>query len=325
MRAFSFQITRRLRPKLPAPIKQAKRLLEIKLGALSALGCKLVFILSSAIIASGCGYYYIKDRLELKSPAISNALADFKQLVVTAEQREVGFAGPLELAAAFKQEGYYDLLAALPESLAEQQKTLLVSAEIVNRSFWELEFASLNAVPVTRLSGGIFSPPEANLKPQLRRLTDKPVIVANAKVVINYKIRRGGDRLLLFDGARSISYQQVYQGVRELNHRPDAMSEIDRLIRLNYDRFAYELNFAADPVELNFEVGKNNRAWLRWMPFLKGNQQIIKAIRLAQGGNFASAITGWLVVAFEPADLARGLEVYLENRASSFFNIGQGL
>ncbi|MBL0691351.1 MAG: hypothetical protein JJV97_03380 [SAR324 cluster bacterium] len=271
------------------------------------------------ISITGCSYYLSKDRLYSHERGSIQRLSSFKYIYIDANKRDYNFPSRIDLAKSFRKQNYFRIISELPTDEKLLALTLVINSKVSFAKFWEL-----NLDPLAEVNGDPNKLESILLTAKIKADDDSlyPSIVSNSLLKLRFKLSSAKDGIILLDTEKSLAFQQIYQGKEVVKDRPDGQQEFDRLVKLGFDRFAYQLNFNKKEEFIHLEAGLANSFIRKMIPFLNGEPTIMKGIRLAQGKNWLNALTTWLIVTYEPLEGVSD-KTFLKNRASAFYNMGQ--
>lgn len=270
-------------------------------------------ILAMALALSGC--QTLQKRLDQfmfwRSPAnaeeqalgvIQDKLSEIKVIYIQSltgeNQEEIKEVLFKEIAA----QGY-ELVDILPD---ETQEMGVLRMRVENYSIWENE-----EIP-DAVKAGLSEEELANLK----------ILRRNALVAVKIDLFDGETGTPLIRERFSQPFQQIYVGAKDIETRPKNSLELLRLTRILTAKVMRRFQ-AQEAKQANLELERGeNYGWFADEVHDQGDHRLMKGIAFAETGDYEKAILVWKIVLFAPRTQEPD-EIYLKNRASAFYNLGQ--
>ncbi len=154
-------------------------------------------------------------------------------------------------------------------------------------------------------------------------LEEKPKEILRRNALIGVKID-------LFDGETGTAlirerfsqpFQQIYVGKKDTERRPKEDKELLRLTKILTQKVMERFETSAEQSEFDLERGEAF-GWVADEMHDYGDPRVMKGNDYATAGQYQKAKLMWKIVLFSPND-EEPEEVYLVNRATAFYNLGQ--
>jgi len=197
----------------------------------------------------------------------------------------------------------YELVDILPD---ETEEMGVLRMKVENYSIWENE-----ELPEA-VRSGLTEEELANLK----------ILRRNALVAVKIDLFDGETGTPLIRERFSQPFQQIYVGPKDIENRPKNSLELLRLTRILTAKVMTRFQTVEEKQRsLDLERGENY-GWFADEVHDQGDHRLMKGIAFAEAGDYEKAILVWKIVLFAPRTEEPD-EIYLKNRASAFYNLGQ--
>ncbi|MDX2469189.1 MAG: hypothetical protein QNL04_01295 [SAR324 cluster bacterium] len=149
----------------------------------------------------------------------------------------------------------------------------------------------------------------------------KEILRRNALIGVNINLFDGETGTALIRERFSQPFQQIYVGKKDTERRPKEGKELLRLTKILTQKVMERFETSAEDTNFDLERGEAF-GWVANEVHDYGDPRVMKGNDYASSGQYQKAKLMWKIVLFAPNN-SEPEEVYLINRATAFYNLGQ--